>query len=253
MGDLHEGHRSLLRKSKLENDLTVLSIFVNPLQFGPQEDFRKYPRDKKKDEMLAKKEKVDIIFHPSEKEMYPASYLTYVENPALSQSLCGEFRPGHFKGVTTVVSKLLNIVTPDVLYLGQKDLQQAVVIQKMVADLNVPVKVKICPTVREKNGLALSSRNTYLTPQQKQEAAILYQSLQQARKLIQNGEHNPKVIVHTIKKMMQTTHISSIDYIECVQAADLTSLNVLKGNVAIALAVWFGRTRLIDNIFVSVK
>lgn len=253
LGYLHEGHLSLFRKSTSDNDVTVASIFVNPLQFGPHEDFQKYPRDKKRDEMLAKKEKVDIIFYPSEKEMYPNRYLTYVETEQLADGLCGPFRPGHFRGVTTVVSKLLNIVTPDVLYLGQKDWQQAIILKKMVEDLNYPVVVKIGSTIREKDGLALSSRNVYLTGRQHQEATILYRALDHAREIIQKGQRHPQVVIEAIKAIIATTKVDKIDYIECVQADTLEPLKLLKGKVAIAVAVWFGRTRLIDNIIVSVK
>jgi len=254
MGYLHAGHLSLFQKSKRENDITIVSIFVNPLQFGPREDFRKYPRDKKKDEMLAKKEKVDIIFHPSEKEMYSLDFLTYVTTRQLSNGLCGLFRPGHFRGVTTVVSKLLNIVAPDVLYLGQKDLQQAVILKKMMADLNFPAKVRICPTIRERNGLALSSRNTYLSREQSQEAIVLYQALQKAKKMIQQGERKANIIIQTVKAMIQLSpQASKIDYVACVGVDTLETLTTLKGKVAIALAVWFGKTRLIDNTIVTIK
>jgi pantoate--beta-alanine ligase len=204
--------------------------------------------------MLAKKEKVDIIFHPSEKEMYSMSFLTYVTTRQLPDGLCGLFRPGHFPGVTTVVSKLLNIVAPDVLYLGQKDLQQAVILKKMVEDLNFPSKVKICPTIRESDGLAFSSRNTYLSHEQHQAAGVLYQALQKAKKLIQKGERKTSVIIQTVEAVIQSSpQAGKIDYVACVGADTLEPLTILKGKVAIALAVWFGKTRLLDNTIITIK
>src|SRR3989338_7919501 len=188
MGALHEGHRSLLRKARKENDICVLSIFVNQLQFGPHEDLSRYPRPAVKDRSIAKEEGVDIIFYPSVQTLYPKDFLTTVDVAQLSQTLCGQSRPGHFKGVTTVVAKLLNIVGCDFLYLGQKDAQHAIILKRMVADLNFPTTIKICPTVRNKSGLALSSRNKYLTPQQRKEAVILYRSLKEARAHIKAGE-----------------------------------------------------------------
>ena len=252
MGFLHDGHRSLFKKSKSENDLTVLSIFVNPKQFAAHEDFHHYPRDEKKDELLAKKEKVDIIFHPSIEEIYPEGYSTYVLVEKLDQVLCGKSRPGHFRGVTTVVAKLLNIVSPNILYLGQKDAQQAIIIRKMVNDLNFPVIIKILPTIRERDGLAMSSRNSYLNPSQRQEAMILFQVLHSAEEKILSGERNVKRIVGLIRMLITKNTLARIDYIECVDADTLHSLERLSGRVLIALAVWFGNTRLIDNITVRV-
>ncbi|HQP12075.1 MAG TPA: pantoate--beta-alanine ligase, partial [Candidatus Omnitrophota bacterium] len=188
MGYLHDGHRSLLKACRRHNDISILSIFVNPTQFGPQEDFQSYPRDKKKDVLLAKKENVDIIFYPSEKMMYPGRYLTYIHVEKITATLCGASRPGHFRGVATVVGKLLNIVQPHRIYLGQKDAQQCVVIRQMVKDLNFPVQVRVLPTFREKDGLALSSRNAYLTAEERQEAPALYQALKMAREEIRRGE-----------------------------------------------------------------
>ena len=253
MGYLHEGHLSLIRRSKRETDITVLSIFVNPKQFGPKEDFRRYPRDKNRDYRLAKKENVDIILHPSEKEMYPSGFFTEVKTLRLSEGLCGAFRPGHFRGVTTVVSKLLNIVGPDVLYLGQKDFQQAVILKKMVADLNFSAQVRICPTIRDKDGLAMSSRNKYLTRPQRQEAAMIYLALKKAKALIHQGEKRAAVSKRLIWDMLLKTRTRKIDYIECVDAETLRPLKIIKGKLAIALAVWFGRTRLIDNIIVDIS
>lgn len=253
MGFLHEGHASLLKQSKKDSDITVLSIFVNPLQFGPKEDLKNYPRDIKKDELLAKKENVDIIFYPSVDEIYPTGFLTHVQVEALSEKLCGTSRPGHFRGVTTVVLKLINMVAPDVMYLGQKDAQQAIIIRKMVDDLNVPVKVKIMPTVRESDGLAMSSRNTYLTDAERKEAVVLYKALRQAEKLIRSGERNAKGIVSGIAEMIAVESSGVIDYIECVDTTNLSSVKEIKGEALIALAVKFGRARLIDNILVRVN
>ncbi len=253
MGFLHEGHASLLRKSKKDNDVTVLSIFVNPLQFGPSEDFKNYPRNIKKDELLAKKENVDIIFYPSVDEIYPTDFLSHVDVDVLSEQLCGGSRPGHFRGVATVVLKLINIVGPDVIYLGQKDAQQAIIIRKMVDDLNVPVRVSIRPTVRESDGLAMSSRNSYLTPQERSQAGVLYQALLKAKQLVLSGERRVSRIIACMKQSIETATTGQIDYIQCVNAKNLERLDRINGEVLIALAVKFGRARLIDNIILNVN
>ncbi len=253
MGYLHAGHASLLRTCKRENDISVMSIFVNRKQFGPKEDFTKYPRDIKNDIFFAKKENVDIIFYPSEKEIYPAGYLTFVNVNEITDCLCGKSRPGHFKGVTTVVAKLLNIVSADTMYLGQKDAQQAIVLKKMVADLNIPVTVKVLPTVREKSGLAMSSRNSYLTQTERATAATLYAALSQAKKIISKGERNASKITNLIKSKINQAHAFKIDYVECRDAQTLGAIKTLQGRVLIALAVWLKKTRLIDNVIVSVK
>ncbi len=252
MGFLHQGHLSLLRQSKKENDISVLSIFVNPLQFGDNEDYEKYPRDKKRDELFAKKEKIDIIFYPSIEEMYSSDYLTFVNVDRLSQTLCGQSRPGHFRGVTTVVAKLTNSVLPDVIYLGQKDAQQSVIIQKMINDLNWPVRIKILPTVRDQDGLALSSRNRYLSKIERHQASCLYESLKKAETLIRKGEQGSGAICRFIKKNIANYHLAKIDYVACVDAKTLQPLKVLKGSVLIALGVFIGKTRLIDNMVVNV-
>ena len=251
MGALHDGHRSLLRRCRRENDIVVLSIFVNPKQFGPREDFAKYPRREQADKKLAKKEKVDIMFVPSEKEMYPAGYLTYIAVERMTQGLCGRSRPGHFRGVTTVVGKLLNIIMPDVLYLGQKDAQQAAVVTRMVRDLNFPVRCKICPTVRAADGLAMSSRNQYLSAGQRKEAAVLYRSLKEARQGVVAGNCLATVIVGKIRSRITRESSGRIDYIECVDADTFLPLKRIQGKAIVALAVWFGRTRLIDNTIVQ--
>lgn len=253
MGALHEGHRSLIRRCRRENDLVVLSIFVNPAQFGPAEDFARYPREQKKDKKLAKEEKVDIIFCPSIKTMYPKGYLTYIDAGKLAESLCGRFRQGHFRGVATVVGKLLNIVAPDVLYLGQKDAQQAVVIRRMIRDLNLPVAVEVCPTVRDSDGLALSSRNRYLSQAQRTEAAVIYRALKEARARGRQGERDAHALVRRIRSKILSESSGTVEYAACVHADTLAPLKKIEGRILIAAAVRFGRTRLIDNIIFSVK
>ncbi|MGE0267207.1 MAG: pantoate--beta-alanine ligase [Candidatus Omnitrophota bacterium] len=252
MGALHNGHASLLNKSRRENDKTILSIFVNPTQFDPKnEDFSSYPRDKKNDILLAKKENVDIIFLPTNKIIYPKGFCSYIITEGLTQTLCGRSRPGHFRGVTTVVGKLLNIVEPNVMYLGQKDAQQAAVLKQMVNDLNYPVKIKICPTVREKDGLAVSSRNIYLNTKQRKEAGYLYQSLRKASTAIKNGERSVAKINKLIRENIQKNTSGLIDYIECVHPENLQPVSQIKGKILIALAVKFAHARLIDNISVN--
>ncbi|MCC6758914.1 MAG: pantoate--beta-alanine ligase [Candidatus Omnitrophica bacterium] len=253
MGALHQGHAALLRRCRKENDVSVLSIFVNPTQFGPNEDLSKYPRDKKKDVLLAKKENVDIIFYPSEKMMYPAGYLTFVEVAELGQSLEGRSRPGHFKGVATVVAKLLNIVGPDVMYLGAKDAQQCVVLKRLVEDLNIAVKVTVCPTVREPDGLAMSSRNQYLSPFERKDATVLYSSLLLAQNEIKRGLRDAMKIRFVIEQNIRTLSKGEVDYVACVNGDTLEPLTEIKGNVLITLAARWGKTRLIDNISLSVK
>jgi pantoate--beta-alanine ligase len=253
MGALHEGHLSLIRKAARENDVVVLSIFVNPKQFGPGEDFKSYPRPEKKDILLAKKEPVDIIFYPSGNEMYPEGFLTRIEVERVTEGLCGSSRPGHFRGVTTVVGKLLNIVSPDVIYLGQKDAQQAAVLKRVVRDLNFPVTVKVCPTVREPDGLARSSRNSYLTPKQRSEAVVLYGSLKDAKMKILAGERQPRKINQRIRSMIEKSSSGKIDYIACVDPETLVPLKQIHDKVMVALAVRFGQTRLIDNMTIHIS
>ncbi len=253
MGALHDGHASLLRKCRRENHLVVLSIFVNPTQFGPREDFKKYPRTFSGDRRIAQKEGVDVLFYPSTKIIYPTNYLTFVEVSGISNLLCGRTRPGHFKGVATIVAKLLNIVTPDTLYLGQKDGQQVIVLKKMMTDLNFPVAVKVCPTIRERDGLAMSSRNRYLNAAEREEAKVLYQSLQLAKQKIIQGEKNVARLTKLMKSYIRENTAGQIDYISCVNADTMQELKTLQGKVMIALAVKFGTTRLIDNVIVKVQ
>ena len=248
MGAFHEGHLSLMRNARRDNDIVVVSVFVNPTQFGPHEDFKKYPRQIKIDELFAKKEKVDIIFYPSAEKMYQPGYLTYVNVTNISKVLCGRSRPNHFNGVATVVSKLINITEPDVMYLGQKDAQQAAIIKAMVKDLNFNVRIKICPIVREKNGLAMSSRNSYLSQKQRDEAPILYKSLVGAKNKILSGKTSSKSIINWIDSNIKDNSSGIVDYIECVNADTLDPITKIKGRIMIAIAVKFGKTRLIDNI-----
>lgn len=254
MGALHEGHLSLIRRSRRENSRTVISIFVNPIQFdAKKEDFSSYPRPKKKDILLAKEENVDIIFLPTDRKMYPKGFSSYISTTGLTETLCGKSRPGHFRGVTTVVGKLLNIVQPTRIYLGQKDAQQAVVIARMVEDLNFPVKVVICPTVREVDGLAMSSRNAYLSLQQRREAPFLYKSLQDARGRIRAGERRAEIIKRHIRRTLTAHTGGVIDYVECVDFKSLQPVKHLSGKVLIAIAVKFAKARLIDNVIVQLR
>ena len=253
MGYFHEGHLSLMRRARKECDMTVVSIYVNPKQFTPGEDLSRYPRDIKWDMMKIKKENVDILFIPSDNVVYPNCYLTCIDVKNISGMLCGKFRPGHFKGVATVVAKLLNMVQPDVMYLGQKDAQQVVVLSRMVADLNFPVSVRVVPIAREKDGLAKSSRNVFLTPQERSKAPVLYQALKGAALQIQAGERSAFRITAAIHQKIKQCSNGKIQYVACVDADTLEPLKILKGKVLIALSVFFGKTRLIDNVIVPIK
>jgi pantoate--beta-alanine ligase len=248
MGALHKGHISLVEAAKKDCDFVVVSIFVNPTQFGPGEDFRKYPRPIKADLKMCRKAGVDVVFAPTPREMYPAENLTWVDVEKLSEPLCGKFRPGHFRGVATVCAKLFNIVTPDIAYFGQKDAQQAIVIKRMVADLDMPLKIVVCPTVREKNGLAMSSRNQYLTAQQKKDAAFIYKSLQKCRQMIKQGGRDTKKIIAEMRKILKQIPSVEIQYISIVDAETLRNIDRITGKVLAAVAVKVGSTRLIDNI-----
>lgn len=250
MGYLHEGHLSLLRKAERENDYLVMSIFVNPAQFAPGEDLKRYPRDFRRDKKLAKLCGVDVIFYPEAKLIYPSNYKTYVKVEDLSDVLCGRSRPGHFRGVTTVVLKLFNIVLPNTAYFGWKDAQQAIIINKMVEDLNLPIKIKTLPIAREESGLALSSRNTYLKEDQRRQAIILDKALQVAVGMIQSGYKDPRRIVAKMRKVIKSQKISRIDYVEIVDIDSLKPVKKIKGRLLICLAVFFGKTRLIDNVIV---
>ena len=254
MGNLHAGHASLLQRSKHENSITVLSIFVNPTQFAPHEDFEKYPRNIEHDSQLAHTAGTEILFTPTVDEMYPVGYSTSIVVEGVSSVLEGKFRPTHYQGVTTVVGKLFSIVQPDKAYFGQKDAQQCAVIQKMVRDLNFNLAIVIVPTMRETDGLAMSSRNVYLNEQQRTDATVLFQSLEKAKQLIDSGERNVQTIVAAMRAMIQKK-TSAIDYVEIVNAENLSSVDTLQSgtNVIVLLAVRFGTTRLIDNCIVTVK
>jgi pantoate--beta-alanine ligase len=250
MGALHEGHLSLIRRARKENDTVVVSIFVNPAQFGPKEDFKKYPRSLSRDVRLCRSCGADIIFYPQAKAVYPYGYLTYITVQGLSGRLCGRTRPGHFKGVATIVAKLFNIVQPDNAYFGQKDAQQGIIIKKMAADLNMSVKIKVMPTVREKEGLALSSRNAYLSKQERKEALVISGALKAARVLIKKGIKNSARIIARIKEVIRGAKSAKVDYIAVVNPENLEPLECIRANCLIALAVRIGRTRLIDNIVI---
>lgn len=252
MGYLHEGHLSLIKRAKAENDICIVSIFVNPTQFGPNEDFEKYPRDFEHDCSLLESANVDALFLPEPEQMYPNGFQTYIEVGELTQNLCGTSRPGHFKGVTTVVAKLLNLVSPDRAYFGQKDAQQLLVIEKMVADLNMDIAIIGCPIIREEDGLAMSSRNSYLTKDERKQATVLCKSLKAAKAAIDSGERSCESIDRLIREIIAESPIGKIDYVEIVSRDTLQPIKVLHGSALIALAVYFGKTRLIDNIFLEV-
>jgi len=252
MGYLHKGHLNLIQIAVDKSDVVVVSLFVNPTQFGPREDFKRYPRDFKRDRLLLEKAKCDYLFVPGTKAMYPDGYLTYVNVEKLIGHLEGTVRPGHFRGVTTVVAKLFNVVQPDIAVFGQKDAQQAVVLKKMVDDLNYGIKMIIAPTVRERDGLACSSRNKYLSSEERKQARALYQSLRLAKALIKKGERSANKLVSKMNKFIDKQPLAEIDYIAATDAHTLELLNKLKGEVLISLAVRFGKTRLIDNIKINV-
>ncbi len=253
MGYLHEGHLSLLREAKKHCDVLVMSIFVNPTQFGPQEDFEEYPRDFERDKNLAEKEGVDVIFYPNAKEMYPENYLTYVEVEKITSILCGASRPGHFRGVTTVVAKLFNAVKPHFAVFGQKDAQQAVVIKQMTRDLNFDIEIIVAPIVREHDGLAMSSRNTYLSPEEREQALALNRSLKMAEQLILSGERDAETIKQKMQDMINEQPDAKIDYVEILHPETLEFQSKIKSDVLIALAVKIGKTRLIDNLVVRLE
>lgn len=252
MGFLHEGHLSLVRTASEETDFVVMSIFVNPLQFGVGEDFERYPRDLERDKKLADSAGCDLLFVPASREMYPPGYATFVHVDRLTEGLCGASRPGHFRGVTTVVTKLFNLVSPHKAYFGQKDAQQALVLKKMVLDLNMDLDLVILPTVREPDGLAMSSRNKYLTSEERKEAPVLYRSLLMAQELIWHGERDPQVIKKNMEDLIRSARGVVVDYLEIVDTEELKPLELIKGQCLVAVAVKFGATRLIDNIFVEV-
>ena len=250
MGYLHEGHLSLVRKARTENPSAVVSIFVNPMQFGPQEDFVSYPRNTQHDLALLDKAGTDLVFIPQADEVYPQPFSARVEIGKVTERLEGTARPGHFRGVTTVCAKLFNIIQPQRAYFGQKDAQQAIVIKKMVTDLNMNIEIVTLPTVREPDGLALSSRNTYLNPHERQAAVVLYQALSLAQQLYANGEKNAERLRQEIIGLIQQQPLADVDYVSIANAETLDELDTVKPPALVSLAVKIGRTRLIDNIVI---
>lgn len=248
MGALHEGHLSLVRAARSRSDVVVVSIFVNPTQFGPKEDFSKYPRTLEKDLGLLQAEKVDFVFSPSVQEMYPPGSSTWVTVEGLSEKLDGRSRPGHFRGVTTVVSKLFNIVQPDLAVFGQKDAAQAAIIRRMVVDLDFNVRILVCPIVREKDGLAMSSRNAYLNPEQRKQAAVLYRSLMRLQTLADQGERNASTLISAGKQVIAEEPRVRLDYLEIVDWNTLDPVTDISKGALVAVAVYVGETRLIDNV-----
>jgi len=251
MGFLHEGHLSLMRQSRAGNDISVISIFVNPTQFGPAEDYDAYPRDLDRDSRMASEAGVDVIFAPSARDMYPEGYATYVNIERITEKMCGTSRPGHFRGVTTVVSKLFNLAQPHRAYFGQKDAQQAIVIKQMARDLNFDIEIIVMPIIREEDGLAMSSRNKYLSPEERKAALVLRKSLLMAEGLFKSGVTEAAIIYNRIKDMIDFEPLAKIDYISIVDADTLDDVGKLRQNTLIALAVFIGKTRLIDNIILT--
>ncbi len=253
MGALHEGHFSLIKAAKKQTDFVVVSIFVNPAQFGPGEDIDKYPRPFDEDVKACSNLGVDVVFAPAVEQMYPEKNLTWVNVEKLSEPLCGKSRPEHFRGVATVCAKLFNIVQPDFAFFGQKDAQQVIIVQRMATDLNMPLKIVVCPTVREKDGLAMSSRNKYLSAKEKKDAALLYAALQEAELFINAGVRKSSELIKEMEKILKISKQIKVDYISIVDAQTLDEIKEVKGQVLIALAVKLGAARLIDNIMLDVE
>lgn len=253
MGALHEGHLSLVRASRAEADCTVVSIYVNPTQFGPSEDFARYPRNLARDLELLAQEGVDAVFAPDDKEMYPQGFNTWVEVRGVSEPLEGQFRPGHFRGVATVVLKLFNIVQPDVTYFGAKDYQQSLVVRQLIRDLNLPIELKVLPTVREPDGLAMSSRNAYLSPDGRRKATVLWKSLSLAQELVAGGEQSAAEIIRRMEEVILSAEGATIDYVALVDPETLAPVDRIAGPTLAAVAVRLEGTRLIDNMLLKPK
>jgi pantoate--beta-alanine ligase len=252
MGALHEGHLSLVRTARAENDLVVVSIFVNPLQFGPSEDLQRYPRDLEGDMEKLQALEVDYLFLPEPEGMYPQGFCTFVEVQGLSERLCGAFRPGHFRGVATVVLKLFEIVQPTRAYFGQKDYQQSLIVRRMVEDLNLPLQVVVCPTVREPDGLAMSSRNLYLSPQERRAAPILYKALLKGQEALLRGQRQPHRIRELMHQVLRSEPlVGEVQYASAYDPYTLEEPPVLRGSALLAVAAFIGRTRLIDNLLID--
>jgi len=253
MGYLHDGHVALVREASKQCDVVVVSIFVNPTQFGPHEDFQAYPRNLQRDAKVCEREGVDYLFVPSEEEMYSSDFLTFVEVQELTGGLCGASRPGHFKGVTTVVAKLFNIVRPHKAFFGEKDAQQLLVVKKLVRDLNFDLEVVGVPAVREKDGLAMSSRNKYLDPKERKAAPVLFRSLSLANEKIAEGEREADKVKQAMKELLETEPLVTLEYLSICRTEDLKEIDKLSGDVLVALAARVGKARLIDNLFISLN
>ncbi len=253
MGYLHQGHLSLAKAARKDCDIVVMSIFVNPTQFGPNEDYDSYPRDLARDQELAASVGVDYIFAPQPSDMYPNGYSTFVNIEGVTESLCGAKRPGHFRGVATVISKLFHIIQPERAYFGQKDGQQVAVLRRMVKDLNIPVDLIAVPIVREEDGLALSSRNVYLTPEQRQQAVVLSQGLAKAKALFAGGERQADHLTKAVIDQIQTASLANIDYVQLVDGETMAPILQVEKTAMLAVAVYFGNTRLIDNVLLELN
>jgi pantoate--beta-alanine ligase len=253
MGYLHEGHLSLVKESLRKADITVVSIFVNPVQFGPREDFKEYPRNLNRDSEILEREGVDYLFVPEADEMYPQGYKTYVEVHDLQDKLCGRFRPGHFRGVCTVVLKFFNIISPDISFFGQKDAQQAIILKRMAKELNLKVNIEISPIIREEDGLALSSRNKYLTQEERKAALVLSKSLEEAQSMVKKGQRDPAAIIRGMKEIIGREPLARIEYLEIVEMDELNPVARIEKEVLAALAVFIGKVRLIDNTILRLK
>lgn len=247
MGYLHEGHQSLIKKAVEQNDRVVVSVFVNPIQFGENEDLDSYPRDLEKDTKLCEETGADLIFNPTPEEMYPEGFCSYVDMNGLTKELCGKSRPIHFRGVMTVVSKLFNIVTPNKAYFGMKDAQQLLIIKRMVKDLSFGIEIVGCPIVREEDGLAKSSRNTYLSEDERKAALILYKTINLGKKILEDGERDSSVLLSKMKENINKEPLAKIDYVEAVDIERIEKVDKIEGTVLVAMAVYIGKTRLIDN------
>lgn len=252
MGYLHDGHASLMKKAKESCQKVVVSIFVNPMQFGANEDLSTYPRDLEADSRLCESLGVDLIFHPSVEEMYDPGFCSFVDMTGLTNELCGKSRPIHFRGVCTVVTKLFNIVTPDKAFFGQKDAQQLAVIKRMTADLNMDIEIVGCPIIREEDGLARSSRNVYLNKEERQAALILSKTIQLGQQMVQQGTRSASQLLAAMKASLESEPLARIDYVEAVSMDTIQPIDTLQGQVLVAMAVFIGKTRLIDNFIVEV-
>lgn len=251
MGYLHEGHASLIARASKENDRVVVSDFVNPIQFAPNEDLASYPRDIERDAKVCEENGADIIFHPTPEEMYHKDFSTFVDITGPSEELCGKSRPIHFRGVCTVVSKLFLIASPDRAYFGQKDAQQLAVIKRMVRDLNFDIEIVGCPIIREADGLAKSSRNTYLSPEERKAAVILHKALEKGKELVLNGEKSAKAVIDTVTQIINSEPLAKIDYVQVVDFPNIKVVEDINGDILTAVAVYIGKTRLIDNFIIE--